>query len=216
VRDEKMLEKLVTHNVQNVSELFSLADKCARAAEGYAWHSQPTLEAGKASKPKADVVAQSSVSHLMPFGCKCFVLKCGNLDKFESHSSDGILLDYTPHGRSYRMFNLETNTVIELFDVTFDEGTFCPRDVFECASDKEMEENIFIDEELYGIMMKIIHSVPLHHHPSLFLLPHLKQMLLMLLPPPQEQWKRHGLRGRSSLSRVPSFTFRRHIQLNRS
>jgi hypothetical protein len=26
----------------------------------------------------------------------------------------------------------------------------CPRDVFECASDKEMEENIFVDEELQG------------------------------------------------------------------
>jgi transposase InsO family protein len=33
-----------------------------------------------------------SVTHFMPFGCKCFVLKCGNLDKFESHSFDGILL----------------------------------------------------------------------------------------------------------------------------
>jgi hypothetical protein len=33
-----------------------------------------------------------SVSHLKPFGCKCFVLKCGNIDKFESRSSDGILL----------------------------------------------------------------------------------------------------------------------------
>jgi transposase InsO family protein len=42
-----------------------------------------------------------SVSHLRPFGCKCFVLKCGNLDTFESHSFDGILLGYTPHGRSY-------------------------------------------------------------------------------------------------------------------
>jgi hypothetical protein len=28
VRDEKMLENLATHDVQNVSELFSLADKC--------------------------------------------------------------------------------------------------------------------------------------------------------------------------------------------
>jgi hypothetical protein len=35
------------------------------------------------------------VFHLRPFGCKCFVLKCDNLDKFESHSSDGILLQYT-------------------------------------------------------------------------------------------------------------------------
>jgi hypothetical protein len=42
-----------------------------------------------------------SVSHLRPFGCKCFVLKCGNLDKFDSCSFDGILLGYSPHGRSY-------------------------------------------------------------------------------------------------------------------
>jgi hypothetical protein len=35
VRDEK----LATHDVQDVSTLFSLADKCARAAEGRAWHS---------------------------------------------------------------------------------------------------------------------------------------------------------------------------------
>jgi hypothetical protein len=41
------------------------------------------------------------VCHLRPFGCKCFVLKCGNLDKFESCSFDGILLGYTAHGRSY-------------------------------------------------------------------------------------------------------------------
>jgi hypothetical protein len=45
-------------------------------------------------------------------------LKRGNIDKFESHSSDGILFDYTPHGRSYRVFNLETNTVVESCDVT--------------------------------------------------------------------------------------------------
>jgi hypothetical protein len=31
-----MLEKLVMHNMQDVSELFSLADKCARATEGCA------------------------------------------------------------------------------------------------------------------------------------------------------------------------------------
>jgi hypothetical protein len=89
-----------------------------------------------------------SVSYLRPFGCKCFVLKCGNLDKFESHSYDGILRGYTPHGRSYRVFNLETNTVVESCDVTFDEFAPYSRDVFECAGDKEMEESIFIDEEL--------------------------------------------------------------------
>jgi hypothetical protein len=76
---------------------------------------------------------KSSVSHLKSFGCKCFILKCGNLDKFESRSSDDILLGYTPHGRSYRVFNLETNTVVEYCDVTFNETTPYPRDIFECA-----------------------------------------------------------------------------------
>jgi hypothetical protein len=41
LRDEKMLEKLATHDVETVSTLFTLADKCARAAEGRAWHSAP-------------------------------------------------------------------------------------------------------------------------------------------------------------------------------
>jgi hypothetical protein len=36
-----------------------------------------------------------SVSHLRLFGCKCFILKCDNLDKFESRSFDDILLRYT-------------------------------------------------------------------------------------------------------------------------
>jgi hypothetical protein len=89
-----------------------------------------------------------SVSHLWPFSCKCFVLKRGNLDKFEPCDSDGILLGYTPHGRFYRVFNHETNTIVESCDVTFDETAHCPRDVFECAGDKEMEESIFVDEEL--------------------------------------------------------------------
>jgi hypothetical protein len=33
---------------------------------------------------------QPTVSHLKPIGYKCFILKLGNLDKFESHSSDEI------------------------------------------------------------------------------------------------------------------------------
>jgi hypothetical protein len=35
-RDEKMLEKRATHDIQDVVELFSLADKYAKAAEGRA------------------------------------------------------------------------------------------------------------------------------------------------------------------------------------
>jgi hypothetical protein len=34
--------------------------------------------------------------------------------------------------------------------VTFNETAPCPCDVFECAGDKEMEESIFVDEELQG------------------------------------------------------------------
>jgi hypothetical protein len=63
-----------------------------------------------------------SISHLRSFGYKCFVLKHGNLDKFESRSSDGILLRYTPHGRSYQVFNLKTNTIVESCNMTFDKN----------------------------------------------------------------------------------------------
>jgi hypothetical protein len=60
VRDEKNLEKLAMHNVQDISELFSLVDKCTRAIEGRAWHSQLAPKAGKADKPDAYATAQSS------------------------------------------------------------------------------------------------------------------------------------------------------------
>jgi hypothetical protein len=46
------------------------------------------------------------------------------------------------------VFNLETNTVVESCDVTFNKTAPCPLGVIECASDKEMEESIFVDEEL--------------------------------------------------------------------
>jgi hypothetical protein len=88
----------------------------------------------------------------MPFDCKCFVLKCGNHDKFECRSFDGILLGYTPYDRSYRVYNFETNTVVESCDVTFDETTLGPRGVFECVGDKEMEESIFVNEGLQGLV----------------------------------------------------------------
>jgi hypothetical protein len=47
VRDEKMLEKLATHDVEIVPTLFALADKCARNAEGRAWHSAPQARAAQ-------------------------------------------------------------------------------------------------------------------------------------------------------------------------
>jgi hypothetical protein len=41
VHDEKMLENLATCNVDDLTTLLALADKCARAVEGRAWHSTP-------------------------------------------------------------------------------------------------------------------------------------------------------------------------------
>jgi hypothetical protein len=58
VSDEKMLEKLTTHDVKDVSALFSLADKCAKAAEGHAWHSPVSQLAKGESKPNAGARAQ--------------------------------------------------------------------------------------------------------------------------------------------------------------
>jgi hypothetical protein len=58
VRDEKMLEKLATHDVETVPTLFALADKCARAAKGRAWHSAPqtgvALSGGSGASPRDD------------------------------------------------------------------------------------------------------------------------------------------------------------------
>jgi hypothetical protein len=51
-----MLEKLTTHDVETVPRLFAMADKCARAAEGRAWHSAPqtgaTQSGGSGAVPR--------------------------------------------------------------------------------------------------------------------------------------------------------------------
>jgi hypothetical protein len=53
--------------------------------------------------------------------------------------------------RSYRVYNFDTNTVVESCDVTFNETASYPRGVFECAGDKKMKESIFIDEGLHVV-----------------------------------------------------------------
>jgi hypothetical protein len=53
---KKMLEKLATHDVDTITTLFALADKCARAAEGRAWHSAPQI--GVAQTGGSGAVAQ--------------------------------------------------------------------------------------------------------------------------------------------------------------
>jgi hypothetical protein len=56
VRDEKMLEKLATHDVDDVTTLLALADKCTRAVEGRAWHSVPQVKVTEMGD--SDVIAQ--------------------------------------------------------------------------------------------------------------------------------------------------------------
>ena len=83
---------------------------------------------------------QPRVNHLRVFGCRCFVLKEGNLDKFESQSSDGIFLGYASHSRAYRVLIIDTNIVRETCEVTFDETAPCNASVFKVAGEDEEEE----------------------------------------------------------------------------
>jgi hypothetical protein len=86
------------------------------------------------------------VSHFRAFGCQCFILKKGKLDKFESRSSDGIFLGYASHSRAFCVLNLDTNLVMQACEVTFDKTQPCNSFVFECAGDNEVGKKIFEDE----------------------------------------------------------------------
>jgi hypothetical protein len=139
------------------------------------------------------------------------------LDKFESHSFDGILLGYTPHGRSYRVFNLETNTIIESCDVTFNETAPCHHDVFECVGEKEMEESIIVDEELQGFNCD--EDEPLlssTSSPELVPTSTLEAKVTQATTSSTATVEAPQVEGRSSPSRELPLTFRRHIHLNRS
>jgi hypothetical protein len=88
------------------------------------------------------------VSHFHVFGCKCFILKKGKkLDKLEARSVDGIFFGYASHSRSYCVLNLETNQIVQTCEVTFDETQPRSQFAFECASDDELGEEIFQEEE---------------------------------------------------------------------
>jgi hypothetical protein len=139
------------------------------------------------------------------------------LISFLSRSFDDILLGYTPHGRSYRVYNLETNTVVQSCDVTFDDTALCPRDVFECAGEKEMEESIFVNEGLQGVdgdedePLLSSTSSPKHVPASTpeAEAPRAATSSTTIVEASQVE-------GRSSPSRVLTLTFRRHIHLNKS
>jgi hypothetical protein len=87
------------------------------------------------------------VSHFRVFDCRCFVLMQGNLDKFESQSSDGVFLGYALHSHAYCVLNLETNHIMETCEVTFDETAPCPSPIFEPVGLDQMGQTIFVEEE---------------------------------------------------------------------
>jgi hypothetical protein len=88
VRDEKMLEKLATHDVETVTTLFALADKCARAAKGHAWHS--ASQTGAAQMGGSGAVAQD--------GKKKKKKNCGH----EKSSSAALVVVVVTGGRNER------------------------------------------------------------------------------------------------------------------
>jgi hypothetical protein len=115
------------------------------------------------------------------------------------------------------VFNLETNTIVESCDVTFDEIAPCPHDVFECVGDKEMVDIVFVDEELHDFdrdedePLLLSTSSP-EHVPNFTLEADAPQATTSSIVEVEASW----VEGRSSPSRLLPLTFRMHIHLNRS
>jgi hypothetical protein len=66
---------------------------------------------------------------------------------FEARSVDGIFFSYASHSRAYCVLSLETNQIVEICEVTFNETQPHSQLVFECAGDDELCEEIFQEEE---------------------------------------------------------------------
>nr|ABB47456.2 retrotransposon protein, putative, Ty1-copia subclass [Oryza sativa Japonica Group] len=92
------------------------------------------------------MATKDEISHLRIFGCKCFVLKSGNLDKFEPHSTDGLMLGYSAHSRGYRVLVLDTNKIVETCKVTLDEASPGARPEISGTLSQVQGEDIFVEE----------------------------------------------------------------------
>src|SRR5947208_15272627 len=56
-------------------------------------------------------------------GCRCFVFRDQRkLDKFDSKSDEAIFLGYSLNSKAYRVYNLNSNTVMESMHVNFDDN----------------------------------------------------------------------------------------------
>jgi hypothetical protein len=63
-----------------------------------------------------------NIAYFWVIGCKCYTLKKDTrLGKFEKKCDDGFLLGYSTTSKSYRVWNLTSGTLEEVYDVEFDE-----------------------------------------------------------------------------------------------
>nr|AAO23098.1 putative polyprotein [Oryza sativa Japonica Group]ABF97992.1 retrotransposon protein, putative, unclassified [Oryza sativa Japonica Group] len=96
----------------------------------------------QASKTEPIIFGDASTSVVLATGCvKCFVLKYGNLDKFETRSTDGMFLGYPAHSRGYRVLVLETNKIVETCEITFDEPS---------PGERTTRSKIYVDDIYFG------------------------------------------------------------------
>ena len=62
-----------------------------------------------------------NIANFRVFSCKSYILKkCTKLDKFEK-CNEGFLLGYCTTSKAYRVWNLKSGTLEEVYDVEFDE-----------------------------------------------------------------------------------------------
>jgi hypothetical protein len=114
------------------------------------------------------------------------------------------------------VFNLETNTVVESCDMTFNKTTPYPRDVFKCAGDKKIEENIFVDDGLHGFdgdedKPLFLSTSSSELVPTFTLEAETPHATTSSIAAVEASWIGGG---GSSLSREVPLTIRRHIHLN--
>ncbi|WVZ95622.1 hypothetical protein U9M48_041357 [Paspalum notatum var. saurae] len=90
---------------------------------------------------------QPKVSHLRVFGCSCFVLKQGNLDKFKPRSSDRVFL-VIPRTRVHIVFGSWTPAgLLRLVKVLLMKLCLAQPLVLSSSSDDEIGTTIFEDDE---------------------------------------------------------------------
>jgi hypothetical protein len=101
--------------------------------------------------------------------------------------------------------------------VTFNKTAPCPRGVFECAGDNEMEDGIFVDEGLQGIDDDEDEPLlPSTSSPKPVLASTLEAKAPQATTSSTATAEASRVGGRSSPSRELPLTFKRYIHLSRS